>query len=65
MKFKCGVAIFTSLIVVPPSMILVNLFRRSRRRFKKLKQIKKILEDGKTEEQKALELEQEKKKKNK
>ena len=41
----------TSLIVVPPSMILVNLFRRSRRRFKKLMEIKKILDAGKTQEE--------------
>ncbi len=36
----------TSIIVIPPSMIMVNLFRRSRRRFKKLNQVKAILEAG-------------------
>jgi hypothetical protein len=51
----------TSLIVIPPSMILINLFRRSRRRFKKLTEIKKILESGKTEEERAKERELEKK----
>lgn len=55
----------TSLIVVPPNMILVNLFRRSRRRFKKLSEIKKILDNGKTNEEKAIEKELEKKLKKK
>ncbi len=54
---QCGIAIMTSLIVVPPSMILVNLFRRSRRRFKKLAQIKKILDMGKSDEELAREKE--------
>ena len=39
--FQIGIGVITNLIVIPPSMILINLFRKSRPKTTKLKKFRK------------------------